>query len=102
MPKPVPKLVRLIGAGQLMYRWLRALLFRIPAETAHRLGMGVLRLLGAAPRLSRWNRARTTRSSVDLSIQACGLHLPHPLGMAAGLDKNAEAVPRLCALGHAS
>jgi dihydroorotate dehydrogenase len=85
-----------------MYRWLRALLFRIPAETAHRLGMGVLRLLGAAPRLSRWTRARTTRSSVDLSIRACGLHFPNPIGLAAGLDKDAEAVPGLFALGFGS
>ncbi len=85
-----------------MYRWLRALLFRIPAETAHRLGMGVLRFLGAAPRLSRWTRARATRSSVDLSIRAGGLQLPNPLGMAAGLDKNAEAVPGLFALGFGS
>lgn len=85
-----------------MYRWLRALLFRIPAETAHRLGMRVLRLLGAAPRLGRWTRARATRSSVNLSLQACGLEFPNPLGIAAGLDKNAEVVPGLFGLGFGS
>jgi dihydroorotate dehydrogenase len=82
-----------------VYRWLRAPLFLIPAEPAHRLGMQVLKLLGRSSRLSRWKRARATRTSIDLSIRAAGLELANPVGLAAGLDKNAEAVIGLFALG---
>src|SRR5262249_59227496 len=82
-----------------MYRWMRAILFLSPAELAHRLGMLTLRLLGAVPLLRRRERARLTRSSVDLSVRAAGLSLPNPIGLAAGLDKNAEAIPGLFALG---
>ncbi len=82
-----------------MYRRLRALLFLIPAETAHRLGIWVLRLLGRVPRLCCWNRKRATSTSIDFSIRVGGLHLPNPIGVAAGLDKNAEAVRGLFALG---
>ncbi len=83
-----------------MYRWVRAILFLFPAEFAHRLGMLALRLLGRrAPTVCRRQRARLTRSSVDLSVRAAGLSLPNPIGLAAGLDKNAEAISGLFALG---
>jgi len=82
-----------------MYRWVRPILFLLPAEFAHRLGMLALRLLGAVPPWRRQKRARLTRSSVDLSVRAAGLSLPNPIGLAAGLDKNAEAIPGLFALG---
>ena len=82
-----------------VYRWVRAILFLLPAEAAHRLGILALRLLGRAPALCRRRRASATRSSVDLSVQAAGLALPNPIGLAAGLDKNAEAIPGLFALG---
>jgi len=82
-----------------MYRWVRPILFLLPAEFAHRLGMLALRLLGAVPPWRRRKRSRLTRSSVDLSVRAAGLGLPNPIGLAAGLDKNAEAIPGLFALG---
>jgi len=82
-----------------MYRWVRPILFLLPAEFAHRLGMLALRLLGAVPAWRRRKRARLTRSSVDLSVRAAGLSLPNPIGLGAGLDKNAEAVAGLFALG---
>ncbi len=85
-----------------MYRLLRAVLFLFPAEAAHRIGIWTLRLLGTCPPLCRWTRARLTRTSVDLSLEVAGLHLPNPIGLAAGLDKNAEAVPGLFALGFGS
>src|SRR5262244_3864402 len=61
--------------------------------------MLALRLLGAVPPWRRPKRARLTRSSVDLSVRAAGLSLPNPIGLGAGLDKNAEAIPGLFALG---
>jgi len=82
-----------------MYRWVRPILFLLPAEFAHRLGMLALRLLGALPSWRRRTRAWLTRGSVDLSVRAAGLTLPNPIGLGAGLDKNAEAVAGLFALG---
>ncbi len=98
MPKAAPALQPLIWLER-MYRWIRALLFLIPAEAAHRLGILALRLLGVAPARRRSSRARATRSSIDLSVSVGGLSLPNPIGLAAGLDKNAEAIPGLFALG---
>ncbi len=71
-----------------MRGWL-ALLHRLPPETAHRLA-----ILGAklAPPLQvpRSGRLRTRLGP---------LGLPHPLGLAAGFDKDGEAVDGLLRLG---
>ncbi len=85
-----------------MYRLVRALLFLLPAESAHRLGMLALRLIGRTPRLRRWSRTRSQRTSLDLNVTVFGLRFPNPIGLAAGLDKNAEAVEGLFALGFGS
>jgi dihydroorotate dehydrogenase len=67
------------------------LLRLLSAETAHDLG---IRALGFAPRL---------RLTVPpgLAVRLAGLDLAHPLGLAAGFDKNAEALGGLARLGFA-
>lgn len=50
-------------------------------ETAHRLAIRALPLLPARPALA----------NARLRTRLCGLDLPHPVGLAAGFDKNAEA-----------
>ncbi len=90
-----------------MYRLLlRPLLFLLPAETAHHLGLWLLRALSALPSLCRWLRRRALRAAavpgVDLSAQLGPLRLEHPLALAAGFDKDAVAVPALFALGFAA
>ena len=84
-----------------MYRLLRALLFLLPAEWAHHLGMVALELLGEAPALGRWLRRRATRAAaeVDLSTTLAGVRFPNCVGLAAGLDKDASATGGLYALG---
>jgi len=84
-----------------MYRFFRALLFLLPTESAHRLGMLALRWIGRSPPLRRRIRARTPASS-DLSSTVFGLRFPNPIGLAAGLDKDAVAVEGLFALGFGS
>ena len=84
----------------MLYRWLiRPLLYALPAETAHRLTMSVLSVLSRVPALptlvQRVCRVRDPR----LVVEAFGLQFPNPLGLAAGLDKDAEAYPMLGALG---
>lgn len=77
-----------------MYSTLRSLLFRLPAETAHDL---TLDMLGTAGRLGL--AARFNRQPASLPVKVMGLEFPNPVGLAAGLDKNAQAVDGLAALG---
>jgi dihydroorotate dehydrogenase len=77
-----------------MYDYLRALLFKLDAETAHRITMYGL---GVAQRsnLARWIAA----PPADLPVSAFGLTFPNPVGLAAGLDKDAEHLDGLATLG---
>jgi dihydroorotate dehydrogenase len=77
-----------------MYDLLRPLLFALDAETAHRL---TLYALGVAHRsnLGRFVAAPPE----DLPVTAFGIRFPHPVGLAAGLDKNAAHIDELGALG---
>ncbi len=72
-----------------MYSLLRNLLFRLPAETAHDLGLTGLdwagQLLVSPPR--------------PLPVKQLGLTFPNPVGLAAGLDKNGDHIDSLLALG---
>jgi dihydroorotate dehydrogenase len=83
---------------ELLYR---VLLRRLPAETAHALGFGLIRAAAAVPGaawlLRRWLAPRDP----VLRVRALGLDLPGPLGLAAGFDKDARGVDALGALGFA-
>ena len=82
-----------------IYRWFfDAVLTRVDAEKAHRLGFRLLRaarpaLTGSVPGT---RRRETTRQG---DVQALGLSFPGVLGLAAGFDKNAEGIDALAALG---
>ncbi len=75
----------------------RAVLFRMDAERAHELTLG---LLGAAPRLFG-ALARLTMGSPPpgLTRSLEGLEIGGPIGLAAGLDKNGVAIEFWPALG---
>lgn len=75
----------------------RAVLSRMDPETAHHLGMFVIRLLGTRA-LAPLGRA-VTRPDPSLAVEALGLRFPSPFGVAAGFDKNAVGVRGLEALG---
>ncbi len=70
---------------------LTAFARRLPPEWAHRAGLLGVRLWPAVP----------VRPSPRLGVRLAGIDLPHPLGLAAGFDKNAEAVDGLLRLGFA-
>ena len=83
-----------------MYRsLLRPLLFRLPAETAHHIGLWGLSLLDGAENLARAMRRASGGDDARLGVDVAGLHFPNRIGLAAGLDKNAEALVGLFALG---
>ncbi len=78
-----------------MYSLVRNLLFCLPAETSHSVTLplldiakrtGLIRLISAGP---------VTASPVT----AMGLTFPNPVGLAAGLDKNADHIDALGVLG---
>ncbi|MCG6657357.1 quinone-dependent dihydroorotate dehydrogenase [Halomonas campisalis] len=77
-----------------MYSLARSILFRLDAETAH--GMA-LRALDAAHRLSL--AARLGGGRVEDPVELMGLRFPNRVGLAAGLDKNADHLEALGALG---
>ncbi|WP_114240071.1 quinone-dependent dihydroorotate dehydrogenase [Dyella sp. C9] len=77
-----------------MYDLIRPLLFALDAETAHRL---TLYGLGVAHRSNfiQW----VARPPAELPTQAFGIRFPNPVGLAAGMDKNADHLDALGALG---
>lgn len=78
-----------------MYSFLRKLLFCLPAETSHEI---TLDLLGATERL-RLISLLAGNKLPDRPVKAMGLTFPNPVGLAAGLDKNASCFNALGALG---
>ena len=73
-----------------LYPLLRPLLFRLDAERAHHMAIAALRLL---PRLSP--------PAVDpcLAIRVAGVDFPHPIGLAAGFDKDGRVPDAMLSLG---
>jgi dihydroorotate dehydrogenase len=74
-----------------LFHFARPALHVLDPETAHRLTIRALQL-GLAP-------AATQPDPLSLRVQVLGLDLPNPLGMAAGFDKNGEAIDGLLRLG---
>lgn len=75
------------------YPLLRSLLFRFNAETAHTLAIHGLALTPSA--VLRAAFGPIPKSPVSL----WNLTFPNPVGLAAGMDKNAEALPAWGSLG---
>jgi dihydroorotate dehydrogenase len=79
----------------------RALLRHLPAEAAHRAGFWLIRTAGALSAVNWLLRRWLAPRDPVLRVQALGLDLPGPLGLAAGFDKDARGVAALAALGFA-
>ncbi len=76
----------------MMYDLFRPLIFKLAPETAHSL---TLKSLACAERIGLLPNVNPRTSPATLM----GLHLPNPVGLAAGLDKNGEYIDGLAALG---
>ncbi len=72
---------------------LRPLLFKMDPERAHHLAMFALRALSQQPDFLRHD----VESGLERTF--FGLKFPNPIGLAAGFDKNALALPAWGALG---
>lgn len=77
-----------------MYTLARQLLFKLSPETSHELSID---LIGAGGRLGL-NRLLTPKPA-SLPVSVLGLEFPNPVGLAAGLDKNGDAIDGFGQLG---
>lgn len=74
----------------MIYRLVRPLLFALDPETAHRAAIAALKARALLP---------PAASPPRLAHKLMGLDFPNPVGLAAGFDKNAEAVDGALAQG---
>ncbi|WP_372863791.1 quinone-dependent dihydroorotate dehydrogenase [Spongiibacter sp.] len=77
-----------------MYSLIRPLLFRLSAETAHNVS---LKALSAAHRLGL--SGLLAARPEPCPVEVMGIRFPNPVGLAAGLDKDARHIDALAALG---
>lgn len=80
----------------MMYGLLRSALFSLPEETSHKValdGMDLARVMGLSGLLGGARKGR------QAAVNVMGLDFPNALGLAAGLDKNADHIDGLAALG---
>ena len=82
-----------------MYRLTRPFLFRLEPERAHDVAVDALAWSSRHPAALRALQAAYAVRDPRLRTHAFGLEFPNPVGLAAGMDKNAVAVPAFAALG---
>ncbi len=82
-----------------MFRILRPLLFSLPPETAHRRMVGLLRTLSGTLLGRSFLRTLFAGDDHGGGRELSGIEFPDRVGLAAGFDKNAEAVRAMEALG---
>ena len=73
-----------------MYALVRGFLFTLPPEKAHVLSLKIFRVLMGIFFI-RWLVRRLTRPTQH-SVSCFGLDFQHPVGLAAGFDKNADYI----------
>ncbi len=84
-----------------LYRWLRPFVFALEPEKAHRVTLALLKVIG--PRTALLGAAsgarRSSHAADQLARTIAGIRFANPVGLAAGYDKDAVALPGLAALG---
>lgn len=73
-------------------------MFRLDAETAHEIGIELLRV-GLAPEFAQRRAAARLAADESCIVERFGLRFASPIGVAAGFDKNGVVVNQLAALG---
>jgi dihydroorotate dehydrogenase len=83
-----------------MYKhFLKPLLFQLDAERAHHFVFDNLRRTAALPGAKALLRSLYEYQHPSLAREVFGLKFPNPVGLAAGLDKNAVLTDELATLG---
>lgn len=73
----------------MLYSLLKPVLFAVDAELAHEVSLEMLNQF----------RSLVPQTRVENPVRVMGLDFPNPVGLAAGLDKNADYLPGLSKLG---
>lgn len=81
----------------MLYPCLRKGLFSLEPETAHNLTVNVLKHVGHSPLKGLLKLAINCPSGKEKKVM--GIRFKNPIGLAAGADKNAEAIDGFAALG---
>ncbi len=89
----------MIKPTKLMYSFVRPALFSLDPERAHDLTMSSLRKASKVPFLTAQISRMYGNCVPDLPVRCMGIDFKHPVGLAAGLDKDARALPAFSALG---
>jgi len=82
-----------------LYKSFRSLLFLLDAEFSHHLVLNALRIIYIIPGMGKLFRAITRTPTTGLESEIMGIKIPNPVGIAAGLDKNARYYRPLLDLG---
>ncbi|MBA3680680.1 MAG: quinone-dependent dihydroorotate dehydrogenase [Bacteroidetes bacterium] len=82
-----------------MYKFLKIFLFRINPESAHHLTFSMLKLAKFMPGFAAIFKKSSVNLNPALSKNILGLNFRNPVGLAAGLDKDAIAFNQLGDLG---
>lgn len=83
-----------------MYQWLfRHLLTRFDAEQIHNLTLALLRTAGNFAPTRALIKTAFGPNTKNMSVSAFGLTFDHPLGLAAGFDKDGRCLRAMNALG---
>jgi dihydroorotate dehydrogenase len=83
--------------GWLHKKLIRPLLFRQDSETAHNKAVNALAVVSKDEFLL--GCVRKIHGSPEVPTEVFGLKFPNPVGLAAGMDKHAAAVPGWAAMG---
>ena len=78
---------------------LRPLFFKLDAERAHEAVIESLKIASAFPWLMRPLVDLMVSARPSAPCRVAGIDFPHPIGLAAGMDKNGVALPAWEALG---
>jgi dihydroorotate dehydrogenase len=83
-----------------MYRWLvRPILFLLDPEKVHHGTTILLRAFFKVPFMLRLTGRICAVNDPSLEREFCGMRFPHPVGLAAGMDKDARLIREFAAFG---
>jgi len=89
----------LFNPSQFMYSFVKPILFKLDPELAHDVTLSKLAWASNTPFATK-QIARLFGDKVpNLPVKCMGLDFRHPVGLAAGLDKDARALPGFSAMG---
>lgn len=85
----------------MLYRRIaKPVFFKMSPERAHHVVIDGLKHAGSLPGGAATLRGMYgVKETEDLAVDLFGIHFPNPIGLAAGLDKNAEAVAGFSSIG---